>query len=480
MGPHWHAWPDAMRAAYARKFVEGLCEEDHKSNLVPTAERVIERSNWEDFAAKLLAADEEIGPRATRVRRVPQALCQTSEVPAAWPTQFAAAAGHPAKPHPAAANTAPNTVPMPTVGSASNPTPTGNNQWADFHGVPMSCSQIQGVPVQDESVARVKDGRCTHCLDAVPGGATHPDPCTNDVRCHHCLVEGHVKRECTDQPTAGAGQQQQQPARGGGGRGRGRGRGGFRPHNNPAPAAQPQPPAAEPVNQVSHMHQRFTGSQAVNSVNQQPDHRHASGRQPHRGHRQPRQHHQQPHRGQRSQNNKPRKNGTKPFPKLTRERVEIERVEKRLMQLANVVGAVVGDINKVIDWAGDQFKMRPIMGYPPLIGQVSQLAQGVQRLGGGGIADGPRNPPVPHHHHCGASGEREKSCVDNYAMYSSNKDYPTLLNGERDRGRWGVRHDAPHAPHQAVHNAWNEPPDPYYDETESHEYDDEGEGYDYQ
>ena len=96
------------------------------------------------------------------------------------------------------------------------------------------------------------------------------------------------------------------------------------------------------------MQQRFTGSQAVNSVNQQPDHRQASGRQPHRGHRQSRQSHQQPHRGQRSQNNKPRKNGTKPF-KLTREMVEIERVEKRLMQLANVVEAVVGDINKVID-----------------------------------------------------------------------------------------------------------------------------------
>ena len=54
------------------------------------------------------------------------------------------------------------------------------------------------------------------------------------------------------------------------------------------------------------------------------------------------------------------------FPNL-HERVEIERVEKRLMQLANVVGAVVGDINTVIDWAGDQFKMRPIMGYPPLL-----------------------------------------------------------------------------------------------------------------
>merc|ERR1711951_238821 len=337
LGAQWHDWPDPMRAAYARKFFSGLTEEDYKSQLVPTAERVIERLSWEDFTAKLLGADEEIGPRADRVRRVPQALCQTSEALAAWPTQFAAVAGRPAnpacasapgflpaQPHPAAANAAPNTVHMQTVGQTSKPTPDGNTQWTNFHGAPMSCSQIQGVPVQDKSVARVKDGRCTHCLDAVPGGATHPDPCTNDVRCHHCLDSGHTKRSCTNQPAAAAGQQQQQPARGEGGRGRGRGRGGFRQRNNPAPAAQPQPPAAEPVNQ-------------------QPDHRHASGRQPHRGHRQPRQHHQQPHRGQRSQNNKPRKNGTKPFPKFTRERVEIERVEKRLMQLADVVGAVVGD-----------------------------------------------------------------------------------------------------------------------------------------
>merc|ERR1711951_287031 len=297
LGAQWHEWPDPMRAAYARKFVSGLTEEDYKSQLVPTAERVIKRLSWEDFTAKLLLADEEIGPRADRVRRVPQALCQTSEAPAAWPTQFAAVAGRPARPacasapgflpaqpHPAAANAAPDTAHMQTMGQASRPTPNGNPQSTNFQGAPMSCSQIQGAPVQDESVARVKDGRCTHCLDAVPGGATHPDPCTNDIVCHQCHVKGHTKRSCTNQPAEAAGQQQQQPARGEGGRGRGggqgRGRGGFRPRNNPAPAVQPQPPAAEPVNQVSMMQQRFTGSQTVLSVNQQPDHRQATGRQP--------------------------------------------------------------------------------------------------------------------------------------------------------------------------------------------------------
>merc|ERR1712102_253728 len=82
MGPRWETWPDAMRAAFARKFVEGLCEEDHKVGLVPTAERVIERSNWEDFTAKLLKADEEIGPRA-RVGRL-----RTNQ----WPASRMAAA----------------------------------------------------------------------------------------------------------------------------------------------------------------------------------------------------------------------------------------------------------------------------------------------------------------------------------------------------------------------------------------------------
>ena len=56
------------------------------------------------------------------------------------------------------------------------------------------------------------------------------------------------------------------------------------------------------------------------------------------------------------------------------------------MQLADVVGAVVGDIDRFTDYVDDQFKMRPIMGYPPLIGQVSQLAQGGQMYGGGGVA----------------------------------------------------------------------------------------------
>ena len=99
--------------------------------------------------------------------------------------------------------------------------------------------------------------------------------------------------------------------------------------------------------------------------------------------------------------------------------------------------------------------------------------------GGGGVASDSRNLHVPHHHHCRASDEREESRVDdNNALYSSNKDYHMSLNGERDRGQWGVRHDAPHTPTQAVHDAWDGPPNPYDDENESYDDDYEGEGYD--
>merc|ERR1711923_154124 len=276
---------------------------------------------------------------------------------------------------------------------------------------------------------------------------------------------GHIKRNCHNQPAAAAGQQQQQPARGGGGgRGRGRGRGGPRPHDNPAPVA-------EPINQIHPMHQRFTGNQAVNSVNQQPEYR------PHH----PRQYHQQPHRGRRYQNNKSnkqRKNGTKPF-KLTREMLEIERVERELRQLVSFVWTMVGDLNTVVNWAGDQFSLRPIMQYPPPIGQVSQVAQGGQMCVGGGAANDSRNLHVPHHHHCRASDEREVSRVDNNdALYFSNKDSQMSLNGERGRGQWGVTHDAPHTPIRAVHDARDAPPDPYDDESESYDDEHEGEGHD--
>merc|ERR1711951_273299 len=133
----------------------------------------------------------------------------------------------------------------------------------------------------------------------------------------------------------------------------------------------------------------------------------------------------------------------------------------------------------VVNWAGDQFSMRPIMEYPPPIGQVSQVAQGRQMCGGEGAANDSRNLHVPHHHHCRASDERGESRVDNNdALYSSNKDYQMSLNGERGRGQWGVMHDAPHTPIRAVHDARNGPPDPYDGEYESYDDEHEGEGHD--
>merc|ERR1712155_59965 len=140
---------------------------------------------------------------------------------------------------------------------------------------------------------------------------------------------------------------------------------------------------------------------------------------------------------------------------------------------------MAGDLNTVVNWAGDQFSMRPIMGYPPSIGQVSQVAQGGQMCGGEGAANDSRNLHVPHHHHCRASDEREKSRVDNNdALYFSNKDSQMSLNGERGRGQWGVTHDAPHTPIRAVHDARDAPPDPYDDESESYDDEHEGESHD--
>ncbi|MEL6899289.1 MAG: hypothetical protein AAFP90_24570, partial [Planctomycetota bacterium] len=99
-----------------------------------TAEHVIEALSWVEFTTMLLKADEEIGPRGDRIRRVPQALRQTSEAPAARPTQSAAMAGHqgnqayapapgfvPAQPHQASANSGPATVHMQSVAPAGVP-----------------------------------------------------------------------------------------------------------------------------------------------------------------------------------------------------------------------------------------------------------------------------------------------------------------------------------------------------------------------
>ena len=80
------------------------------------------------------------------------------------------------------------------------------------------------------------------------------------------------------------------------------------------------------------------------------------------------------------------------------------------------------------------------------------------------------------------SGERVESYASNYAMHAAddNKDYPMFVNGERDRGRWGVEHDAPHAPNQVGHDAWHEYSDPHYYEQEGYDYYDEGESYDHE
>merc|ERR1712218_278068 len=101
----------------------------------------------------------------------------------------------------------------------------------------------------------------------------------------------------------------------------------------------------------------------------------------------------------------------------------------------------------------------------------------------------PYNPPVHHHTLYKMSGERAKSYASNmssveqpYAIYAAddNKDSSMFVNGERDRGRWGVEHDTPHAPDHVGHDAWHEYSNPHYSEHEGYEDHDEGEGYDHE
>ena len=84
-------------------------------------------------------------------------------------------------------------------------------------------------------------------------------------------------------------------------------------------------------------------------------------------------------------------------------------------------------------------------------------------------------------------GDRAQSYASNmssveqpYAIYAAddNKDTSMFVNGERDRGRWGVEHDTPHAPDHVGHDAWHEYSDPNHYEYESYDDHYEGEGYD--
>ena len=236
--------------------------------------------------------------------------------------------------------------------------------------------------------------------------------------------------------------------------------------------------------------QRFT-NQAVLSVHQQPAPCQAAGRPPYRGHRQSHPSNQQPYRGHRPSYpyNQQRKNGTKPFESQykskKRERLEIERLEGEIMQLSDIVKVVVGDIVRLTEYVGAQFNLRPVMGNPPF-GQVSQVHQGVQSQGVG-ITGVQYPPPVHHHTLYDMGGDRAQSYASNtlyveqpYDVYAAddNKDASMFVNGERERGRWGVEHDTPHAPNHVGHDAWHAYSDPNHHEYEN--YDDcyEGEGYD--
>ena len=114
-------------------------------------------------------------------------------------------------------------------------------------------------------------------------------------------------------------------------------------------------------------------------------------------HRQPRPYRQHKRYNEnRCNNNNFRRKQRRPFPKLTRERVEIERVEKRLMQLSEVVGAVVGDVCRLTEYVDNQFNMRPIMGYPPPYWTGLAIgARGTKARGGRGSRWAPQPPCSP-------------------------------------------------------------------------------------
>merc|ERR1711973_859147 len=463
LGSNWSEWHPTQRTNLARRFVEGMTDEDYRTQTVPKSETTIRNLSWSEFTALLMKADEDIGPRGERTRRVLQTLRQTSDAPAAAPAQPPAVMGYPnqqayaqipagqapvqafrpAQPHQASANFGQATASMP---SAAQSLPT-----------PMSVSQA-------ESVARIKDSRCVTCLDHVPAGTYHADPCPKDPVCRDCLISGHVARNCTNKSSQAdaAGQPQRSGGWNGRGRGggRGRGRGGFQPRHDQAQVAQaapaqPQPPSAEPVNQVSMLSQRFTHqTQAVRSVRQQPTPHQAAG---------PRKSHQ---------NKQQRKNGTKSFESQyrakRREWLELERLGGEIKELSNVVKIVVGDIVRLTKSVGDQFDLRPIVGNPPL-GQVSQVGQGGQSQG---VTDTGYETPVHHHTLYQMNGDRVQSYEGNmsafeqpYVMYSNdyayNKDTPMLVNVERENESWGIAHDIPQAQDNVEQDAWNDYSDPY-------------------
>ena len=51
------------------------------------------------------------------------------------------------------------------------------------------------------------------------------------------------------------------------------------------------------------------------------------------------------------------------------------------MQLAEVVKVMVGDMCRLTDYVGNQFSMRPVMGYPPLSDRSRKWSKGYKGKG---------------------------------------------------------------------------------------------------
>ena len=225
--------------------------------------------SWREFKEHLFAADHVMGPSATQVRWPAQQVLQIT-APAVVPAARSAvpqpqpSALQPALPYQVPASWGQGTAVMPMAPPTT--------------AVPMSVDRVE----ECGGVFRVRDGRCSTCLDSVLAGTPHPDPCTKPVI---CLQSGHLQHDC---PAAAAvlpavPASQQAPPRQSFKPARGAKQDGSKPNRThheqpPQDPVPPQPTRAEP-HLVNLLGQRFTsGGEQVNVLKPQTSNNRADRR----------------------------------------------------------------------------------------------------------------------------------------------------------------------------------------------------------
>ena len=166
-------------ADFANKFLAGLTPADYDGGYINKHPMQVAKMAWSVFKEHLRDADLAMGPAATHLQQRPQQVLQATA-----PTAVTVAA-QPAVPQPQPTTLQP-LVPyqVPAAwgqSTASMPTAPGHSV------VPMTVDMLG----EGGGVFRVRDSRCTTCLDSVPAGTHHPDPCPKPVICRGCLQPGH-------------------------------------------------------------------------------------------------------------------------------------------------------------------------------------------------------------------------------------------------------------------------------------------------